>query len=509
MSDFNITRNLIRMNAEMNAKGGYRNEACSRFKNIGVLKSALFAIKHLSLAILKIPSAPFANCCDYLKKNIKISAGSYQDHLIEAIKNIALVILSPISIVSPQLMNLICEKLFPETKEPEPSSEINLPNAKPIVPPSIIKPVMNISKKEFYAECIPLILTNDLNIDAKDAKEITKKAYHELIKNPVVLNTRITSYPGIPHVEMIASLANKTFIAQTDKLLGEGAFKKVYDGYAFTYNPDSVNSPKVAITAVAILRCQSAFMNPLEENDIAAKFNSKYVVKKSLTTFQVGNDCILVSDKLPFFFVNVFPKNGARTVEGFLPSNPKNIYPNLPYTFKDLIRGVKGAAKGLAAIHKENYMHRDIKPDNIAIQQNGKGTVVDLGFVIEAGKDHDLGFTPWYIPPESTDANNWKKNSQTIEGDLWALGVSLFEIFHPTHKSPYHGDSENEILKALLEIKKDPQKFEDNLLVGWLPKNDAEVQLQTLIAQLISVDPKKRGTALEAAKALKLIQSMA
>jgi len=99
---------------------------------------------------------------------------------------------------------------------------------------------------------------------------------------------------------------------------------------------------------------------------------------------------------------------------------------------------VEKIAKGLAAFHKMETIHQDLKPGNILISKNNQVKVVDFGSVFVAGLaevfiplEHEgvLG-TATYSDPKYLLGKN-----TGIQGDLYALATITYEIF--TSKLPY------------------------------------------------------------------------
>ena len=81
---------------------------------------------------------------------------------------------------------------------------------------------------------------------------------------------------------------------------------------------------------------------------------------------------------------------------------------------------------GLAYLHSRKICYRDLKPENLLIDDEGYIKIVDFGFakVIE-GKSYTLCGTPEYLAPEIVLAKGHNKGV-----DYWALGVLIYEMRH-------------------------------------------------------------------------------
>jgi serine/threonine protein kinase len=109
---------------------------------------------------------------------------------------------------------------------------------------------------------------------------------------------------------------------------------------------------------------------------------------------------------------------------------------DMEYTNSDRLRIVIEAAKAVEYAHDFGLIHRDIKPDNIAVDTNGKVTLIDFGLVKSAETEGmtqtgvAMG-TPNYMSPEQI-----KKGKEASPSfDIYALGATLYHYI--TGERPY------------------------------------------------------------------------
>jgi eukaryotic-like serine/threonine-protein kinase len=98
------------------------------------------------------------------------------------------------------------------------------------------------------------------------------------------------------------------------------------------------------------------------------------------------------------------------------------------------------AAAGLAAAHEAGLVHRDVKPENVLIGQDGTVRVTDFGLARAAaastqtfGSDVLVG-SPHYLSPEAVQGD-----PLDARADVYALGIVLYECL--TGRPPHEADT--------------------------------------------------------------------
>ena len=132
---------------------------------------------------------------------------------------------------------------------------------------------------------------------------------------------------------------------------------------------------------------------------------------------------------------------------------------------------------GLAHAHESYIIHRDIKPQNIMILDNGLVKITDFGIAMalnatQLTQTNSVMGSVHYLPPEQANGK-----SATVKSDIYSLGILMYELI--TGSVPFKGDNAVEIaLKHMKEkipsIKKQnptiPQSVE-NIVIKATAKN--------------------------------------
>lgn len=80
-------------------------------------------------------------------------------------------------------------------------------------------------------------------------------------------------------------------------------------------------------------------------------------------------------------------------------------------------------------IHSQNIVHRDLKLENILIDDRNNLKLIDFGFSVHIGPDQKLKIfcgTPSYMAPEIVQ----KKEYSGYATDIWSMGIILFVLLN-------------------------------------------------------------------------------
>jgi len=121
--------------------------------------------------------------------------------------------------------------------------------------------------------------------------------------------------------------------------------------------------------------------------------------------------------------------------------------------------------RGLAYAHERNVYHRDIKPDNIGLLDDGTAKIMDFGIAKMEGtqltKTGMMVGTVSYMSPEQV-------RGQKLDGrtDLFSMGVILYQLV--SGKKPFEGEGPSQILYKI--VTEPPPPLDLSALIGPPPK---------------------------------------
>jgi serine/threonine-protein kinase len=140
-------------------------------------------------------------------------------------------------------------------------------------------------------------------------------------------------------------------------------------------------------------------------------------------------------------------------------------------------------AKAVEFMHQKKVLHRDLKPGNIMLCDDGSIRILDYGLATVEGNTAGTPFgiptalgTPDYMPPEHVRGKRGDERS-----DVYCLGVILYEML--TGSVPFQDDDVFAVMHA--RVVGDPRRPRDQA-------PDLSPQLEEIVLHALEKDPEQR-----------------
>ena len=220
--------------------------------------------------------------------------------------------------------------------------------------------------------------------------------------------------------------------------LGTGGMATVWLGY------DTILDRQVAI---------KTFKIDANDEDAVKRFNRE---AKAVTSLSHPNIVSIydVENEGEFYYLILEYVEGM-TLKDYMIKNPR-----MP--IETIVHIAKQIAAGLSHAHQNGIIHRDIKPQNILMNENLTCKITDFGIARAYGdttltQTNQMLGTVYYLSPEQA-----RGNVATAQSDIYSLGILIFEMI--TGQIPFKGESAVAIaLKHLQEELPDIDKYRDNV----------------------------------------------
>ncbi len=208
------------------------------------------------------------------------------------------------------------------------------------------------------------------------------------------------------------------------RIIGEGGFGAVYEAY------DSILQRSVAIKIPHIRPGGTSvdFHQNLHEARAIAWLNHPNIVP----VYQASS-----TPEVPFYIV-------VRLIHGRTLGEWNN---EVQPSFAQIAEVIATIADALGYAHAQNVVHRDVKPSNILVDQEGVAYIADFGLALRE-YDPEMGpayvGTPSYMSPEQARGEGHRVDGRS---DIFSLGIVLYQLLTGTR--PFLGKRS----EVLLQIK--------------------------------------------------------
>lgn len=163
----------------------------------------------------------------------------------------------------------------------------------------------------------------------------------------------------------------------------------------------------------------------------------------------------------------------------------------------------------LMYLHSQGVVHRDIKPDNVLLSEDGHAHLTDFNVAAllpeDGSKLTSISGTIAYMAPEVINRSGYREAP-----DFWSLGVTLFELMYG--KRPFRGSSAKElcsrIVEGSFEFPPSKRRFSEDcydFIIGLLQRNpEKRLGVGQIGIQRLKAHPFMKGISWDEVAAKKL-----
>jgi serine/threonine protein kinase/DNA-binding NarL/FixJ family response regulator len=221
------------------------------------------------------------------------------------------------------------------------------------------------------------------------------------------------------------------------KSLGQGAMGEVY----LCWDDELQRNVAIRVPRRERFKSDKDMEQVLDEARTVAKLRHSNIVSIY--------DILRLADGTPFIVMEYVEGNSLRQlVNSKRPS------------VSQIRQVICSVAEALQFAHSAGFVHRDVKPENILLDQDSIPKLADFGLAIHEHNQEQVGGaiagTVPYMAPEQVRGQADHLDGRT---DIWALGVVFYEML--TGQRPFNGESWNEVRDEILNREPTPPRMTD------------------------------------------------
>lgn len=245
---------------------------------------------------------------------------------------------------------------------------------------------------------------------------------------------------------------------QIIKSIGEGGMANVYLAY------DTILDRNVA---VKVLRGDLA-----TDEKFVRRFQREALSASSLTNPNIVEVYDVGEDNGEYYIVMEYVE--GKHLKQLLKKRGK-------LTVPEVVDITLQITNGLSVAHDSYIIHRDIKPQNILILENGLIKITDFGIAVamnatQLTQTNSVMGSVHYLPPEQASGKG-----ATLQSDIYSIGILMYELL--TGKLPFKGDNAVEI--ALKHLKEPMPSIREEI-------PDIPQAIENIILKATAKNPKNR-----------------
>ncbi len=256
---------------------------------------------------------------------------------------------------------------------------------------------------------------------------------------------------SVPHDVLPAAIGRY----RVESLLGEGGFGRVF----LAYDEQLDRSVVIKVPWAKFVSTPEAAELYLNAARLVAQLDHPGIVP----VYDVGHSaqfpCYIVSKYIADSTLDVWRKEQT-------------------LSYGDSARLVARLAEALHYAHVRGLFHRDVKPSNVLLDQDGQPYLVDFGLALcdaSMGEVPSYVGTPAYMSPEQACREGHRVDARS---DVFNLGIVLYELI--TGRRPFQADSENDLRDQIAKLEpRPPRQIDDRV-----PKELERICLKALAKRI-------------------------